>query len=114
MGYAMTASHLALPCEGAAAKVPQVARPASILRHCGTCATPYVEERLVQWRSPSVARDTRRRTRGWRLRLAAMRSPSIACGPHGGSHRNNSTPHKAKIGGSDRRTDGSTGGRRIF
>jgi hypothetical protein len=77
MGYAMIASNVAPRCPGAAEKVPQVARPGSILRHCGTCGTPYVEEKMAHWRTLCLARGSvlpRWRTRGWRLRLAAVRS----------------------------------------
>jgi hypothetical protein len=56
MGYAMIASNVAPRCSGAAEKVPQVSRPGSILRHCGTCGTPYVEERMAHWRTPRRAR----------------------------------------------------------
>jgi hypothetical protein len=56
MGYAMIVSNVALRCPGAAEKVPQVARPGSILRHCGTCGTPYVEEKMAHWRTLCLAR----------------------------------------------------------
>lgn len=82
MGYVMAASHVAPPCQSAAAKVPQVARSGSVVRHRGTCGTPYIEARLAHWRTLGVAHSTRRRTRGWRLRLAAVRSPAPTARHH--------------------------------